>query len=160
MRRILDRRAEGYIGVCVMTVVICMIISSVLFFVQTWSVTKVVRDSAQNVLDSYVMEKSVEIYNSVKCGNDLTGSVDSDRFTEMYTEYMGMSPSSGEYVSADESGDRNYSISKPVLSYLDDGKLGVYADFTVSYPVTFAGVYLFDCHIPLRICSDLKDRFG
>ena len=56
-----SKRGDGYIGTCVMILILCMILSIFIEFVATVNVIRISERNARIVLDSFVMENSIEI---------------------------------------------------------------------------------------------------
>lgn len=60
-----SKRAEGYVSTCVMIVIICMLLSVFVTFAVAVNTVKTVKRNSRVVLDSFVMQNSIEIYNSI-----------------------------------------------------------------------------------------------
>ena len=82
-----NKRGDGYIGTCVMILILCMILSIFIEFVATVNVIRISERNARIVLDSFVMENSIEIYDSIKTGTDFTEVVDVEQYISKYSEY-------------------------------------------------------------------------
>ena len=67
-----NRKGSGYFTPCVITLVIVMILSVVIFYANTMTIIETTRENTEMVLDSFVMKNSIEIYNSIKQGHDFT----------------------------------------------------------------------------------------
>ena len=70
MIRYNSKRAEGHVWPCVLIVIVCMILSVFVMFADAVNVTKQTERNSRVVLDNYVMQNSIAIYNSIKQGND------------------------------------------------------------------------------------------
>ena len=69
---LLNTKGGGYITACVITIVIAMIFSSVLFYANCMTIIQTTRDNTELVLESFIMHNAIEIYDSIKQGHDLT----------------------------------------------------------------------------------------
>ena len=57
-----NKKGEGYVSTCVMIVVICMLLSVFVTFAVAVNTVKTVECNSRVVLDSFVMQNSIEIY--------------------------------------------------------------------------------------------------
>ena len=113
MKKLLkDTRGGGYFTPCVITIVIAMILSAVLFYAQCMTIIQTTRADTERVLESFIMKNSIDIYNSIKQGHD---------FTEDFDENFYISQTSSE-LSLDSSKNRLY-------NYGADGEI-VYSNLT------------------------------
>ena len=77
MKKLLkDTRGGGYFTPCVITIVIAMILSAVLFYAQCMTIIQTTRADTERVLESFIMKNSIDIYNSIKQGHDFTEDFD------------------------------------------------------------------------------------
>ena len=68
MKTLKNKRGEGYIFPCLMIIVVCMILSVLIFFATSVSLVRITEKNSRIVLDSYVMQNSIQIYHSIKQG--------------------------------------------------------------------------------------------
>ncbi len=59
-----NKRGEGYIQVCVLIIVICMILAVIITFANTYNVVRLNESNAKTVLESFVTKNSIRIYDS------------------------------------------------------------------------------------------------
>ena len=71
----MNRKGEGYIDVCVLIIILCMILSVLTEAVAAVNVVKMTERNARVVLDNFVMVNAIEIFDSIKNGNDDTESL-------------------------------------------------------------------------------------
>ena len=67
-----NKRGEGYIQVCVLIIVICMILSVFVTFASAVNVVRLTERNTKTVLESYVTKNSIEIYNAIKKSHEST----------------------------------------------------------------------------------------
>ena len=70
--RLLNNKGAGYITACVITIASAMILSSVFFYAECVTIIQNTRDMTEEVLESFIIENAVLIYDSIKQGHDLT----------------------------------------------------------------------------------------
>lgn len=75
-----NKRGDGYIPACVMIVILCMLIAVFMTFASAVNMIQISERNSRIVLDSFVMKNSIEIYNSVKNGNDYTEFLDNSEY--------------------------------------------------------------------------------
>lgn len=150
-----NRKGSGYFTPCVITLVIVMILSVVIFYANTMTIIETTRENTEMVLDSFVMKNSIEIYNSIKQGHD---------FTEKFTESFYFSEMSRRFsldyrdnclYNIGEDGETVYYLTNPNVSYKVDKTLKLKADYTLYVPVRFAGEIVYWTQIPLTVTSEL-----
>lgn len=81
-----NKKGEGYVSTCVMIVVICMLLSVFVTFAVAVNTVKTVERNSRVVLDSFVMQNSIEIYDSIKQGNNETNEIDADEYREALSD--------------------------------------------------------------------------
>ena len=67
-RPIQNKKAEGYISVCIITVAVCMLLSLALSFISAVTAVNASKRQVRAALDGFVTGQSIEIYNGVKIG--------------------------------------------------------------------------------------------
>lgn len=154
-----NKRGEGYIQVCVMVLILCMLIAVCLTFASTVHTIRVVQRNAQNVLDSFVMENAILIYDSIKNGHDFTQHVNVTSYQSMLAEYNSLSLSGNYFYHQTEDGTWDYRITKPQLTMTDGNALKIAASYTISIPLYFAGMQVSTVSVPITIESRLTNKF-
>lgn len=154
-----NKRGEGYIMTCVLIIIICMLLSVFITFFTAVNVVKTVQRNSRVVLDSFVMENSIEIYDSIKNGNDDTAVLDNSKYIESLTEFCTFVKSGARYYNYDQEGNGQYSISEPQMSFAVDTKLKVRVKYSVYIPIYFAGYRVSTAEVPLTVESDFNEKF-
>ena len=154
-----NKRGDGYIQACVMILILCMLIAVCLTFASTVHTIRVVQRNARIVLDSFVMENSIIIYDSIKNGHDFTEAVDVSRFQAKLADYNNLTKSGTYYYHYDPDGDLDYRITTPVLSMTQTNSLKIAADYTITIPLYFAGMQISTVSIPITVESQLTSKF-
>ena len=154
-----NKRGDGYIQACVMILILCMIIGACLTFVSTANTIRIVERNARIVLDSFVMENSILIYDSIKNGNDFTEAVDTAEYHEKLADYNDLTASGNYLYRMNEKADWDYRISKPYLTMTESNTLKIAAHYTITIPLYFAGVKVTSVSVPITVESKWTDKF-
>ena len=152
---LLDTKGGGYITPCIITIVIALIFSAVLFYAQCMTIIQTTRDNTELVLESFIMKNSVEIYDSIKQGHDLTEYFDEDFYVSEISSRFSLDIQGDTLYNYSEEGEIIYKMTNPYVTYKVDKALKLKASYTVVIPVHFAGKRLFDLHVPLTVTRSL-----
>lgn len=160
MKKILCLKSGmSHVKTAVLVLLFCMIFSVVFMYWSTMTVIQTSRDNTTRVLDSFVMHNSIEIYNSLKNGNDFSESLDkvfyksalSDEFSlDIYGNYM---------YSYGEDGKLIYYMTNPNVSYSYQNTLKLKASYTIWIPMRFAGHIVTYLHIPIAVQSYYNPKY-
>ena len=154
-----NKRGDGYIQACVMILILCMLIAVCLTFVTAVNTIRVVERNARIVLDSFVMENSIIIYDSIKNGHDFTEAVDASLFRAKLADYNDLTQSGRYYYHYDPDGDPDYRITAPVLTMTQTNSLKIAANYTITIPLYFAGMQVSTVSVPITVESRLTNKF-
>ena len=154
-----NKRGDGYIQACVMILILCLLIAVYLTFATTVNTIRVVECNVRIVLDSFVMENSIIIYDSIKNGHDFTEAVDVSRFQAKLADYNNLMKSGAYYYHYDPDRDLDYRITTPVLSMTQTNSLKIAADYTITIPLYFAGMQISTVSVPITVESRLTNKF-
>ena len=154
-----NKRGEGYIQACIMILILCILIAVCLTFATTVNTIRVVERNVRIVLDSFVMENSIIIYDSIKNGHDFTEAVDVSQFRIKLADYNDLTQSRQYYCHYDPDGNLDYRITAPVLSMTQTNSLKIAANYTITIPLYFAGIQVTQVSIPVTVESKWTDKF-
>ncbi len=154
-----NKRGDGYVGVCVLIIAICMILSVFVTFASTVNIVKLTERNSKTVLESYVMKNSIEIYNSIKQGTNDTESIDASVYISDLASFCTFEKSGDFYYHKDEDGTVEYYISEPDVGFAEDGKLRLYVSYTLYVPIRFDNLTITTAEIPVTVRLDLDKRF-
>lgn len=156
MKKLLQStKGAGYITACVITIVIAMILSAVLFYAQCLTIIQTTRDNTELVLESFIMKNSIQIYDSIKQGHDLTEYFDEDYYFSQLSSRFSLDIRGNALYSYGEEGKIIYAMTNPNVTYKVDKALKLKASYTVMIPVHFAGRRLFYLRVPLTVTRSL-----
>lgn len=159
MRRLRNLQGEGYIFPCVMIVVICMILSVVIFFACAVSMVRITEENCKIVLDSYVMQNSVQIYNSIKQGNDYTQALDREAYIDSLCDFCTLEKSGNYLYAYNGDGSLKYRMTCPVITFKKENSLKIQLAYTLYVPVWFDGKIVRYATIPVTADSLFNEKF-
>ena len=156
MKKLLkDTRGGGYFTPCVITIVIAMILSAVLFYAQCMTIIQTTRADTERVLESFIMKNSIDIYNSIKQGHDFTEDFDENFYISQTSSELSLDSSKNRLYNYGADGEIVYSMTNPNVTYKVAKALKLKASYTVMIPVIFAGEHIFDLEIPITVTRSL-----
>ena len=145
----------SYITPCVITVVITMILSIVLFYTQCMTIIQTTISNTERVLDSFIMKNSIEIYQSIKQGHDFTETFDENYYVSQTSAELSLDLKTNRLYNYNDDGILLYSMTNPKVTFKTDKELKLNANYTLTIPVRFAGDHIFDFNIPITVTSSL-----
>lgn len=154
-----DKRAEGYIWPCVLIVIVCMILSVFVMFADAVNITRQTERNSRVVLDNYVMQNSIVIYNSIKQGNDNNTNLDSQIYTDALADFCTFARNGSYLYNYDDDGNVQFYVSEPKLEFVKDKTLKIRVSYTVYVPIYFAGVRVDTAEIPITVTSKFNEKF-
>ena len=155
-----NNRGETYIMTCAFLIIFCMLLS---VFIQFFSVVNVIRMTEKNariVLDSFVMENSIEIYDSIKNGTNYLEVIDQDEYINKLCEYNCLDFQENMLYCKGEDGTENYKMTKPILQPTEENKLKISATYTITVPMYFCGERVTEVTVPITVTSKFNPKFN
>ena len=154
-----NKRGEGYVQVCVLIIVICMILSVFVTFASAVNVVRLTERNSKTVLESYLMKNSIEIYDSIKQGNNDADSLNANVYITDLADFCTFVKIGNYYYHRDENGRTEYYISKPTVGFTETGKLRLYVSYNLYVPIYFDNVKISTAKIPITVKIDLEERY-
>ena len=154
-----NKRGEGYVQVCVLIIVICMILSVFVTFASAVNVVRLTERNSKTVLESYLMKNSIEIYDSIKQGNNDADSLNANVYISDLADFCTFVKVGNYYYHRDENGRTEYYISKPTVGFTETGKLRLYVSYNLYVPIYFDNVKISTAQIPITVKIDLEERY-
>ena len=155
----LNKKGDGYIPICILIVILCMMLAIFITFVSAVNVVRQIKRNARVVLDNYVMQNSIEIYDEIKNGTTDLEELDNDRYADALASFCTFEKSGIYMYSLDSEGNTQYRLTKPILSYTTENKLMLKVDFSIIIPMDFAGIHIKNAVVPVTITSELKSKY-
>jgi len=159
MKILKNKHGDGYVFPCVMIVVLCMLLSVFIFFASTASWIRVTKKNSETVMDSYIMKNSIEIYNSIKQGNDYTEALDTDVYIDDLCKFCTLVKGSSYLYHYDSDGRLQYRMSRPVITFRQENTLKIQISYTLYVTVYFDNRPVTNAVVPVTVVSALSERF-
>lgn len=140
-----NKRAEGYITACIITVCVCMVLSVTISFISAVAAVNASKRDVRQALDGFVTQKSIEIYNGVKNYSELAESPDSDSFEEIIAEYT--------------DGQKNYEIQDLKIEFRETDRLNYTVSYTLKAPIKFGNITAVQTEVPVKITGVFNFKF-
>ena len=141
----------SYIKTAVIILILAMTLSVVLSYASMMTIVSTTKENTQRVLDSFVMNNSVLIYDSIKNGNDFTEYIDTNAFLVAFDEELSLDLSGNMLYSKDAKGNIIFKMKNIVTTYQVENTLKLQTNYDLLIPVRFAGKGLFDLRIPIIV---------
>jgi hypothetical protein len=154
-----NKRGDGYVFPCVMIIVLCMLMSVFIFFYSTASWIRVTKENAETVMDSYIMKNSIEIYNSIKQGNDYTEALDANVYIDDLCRFCTLVKGSSYLYHYDSDGRLQYRMSRPVITFRQENTLKIQISYTLYVTVYFNNRPVTNAVVPVTVVSALSEKF-
>ncbi len=155
----LNKKAEGYIFPCVMIVILCMIFSLLIYFVCTVSMIRTTKENAEMVFDSYITENAIDIYNSIKQGNDYTDAIDNAEYVEELSKICTFVRRGRFLYNYDSNGVVQFYITQPVIRFVREQSLKIQVSYTMYVPIRFNGIQVQTAIVPITIQSNFMEKY-
>lgn len=154
-----NRRGEGYVQICVLILILCLILSVFLTFVYAVNFVRITKRNTETVLESYVMKNSIRIYNSIKQGTNETDAIDAAEFIGDLTDFCTFHKVRNRLYHYDEDGNTLYYITEPTVSFAENNKLKLIVKYTVYVPIYFVGTRVTTASVPVTVKMNLEGKF-
>lgn len=154
-----NKRGEGYIEICILVIVFCIILSVMISFVTTVQLIKQTKRNSRVVLDSFVMNNSVEFYDSIKQGNDKIDVLDAEKYLSEFCSFCSLQKGTDCLTFVDENGNKIYEISTLKMEFDDPNRMKIKISYTIKLPVSFASMEVTEVYVPVTVISNYNKKF-
>lgn len=149
---------EIYVMVCVFVLVIVTVFSVIFTYASVITEVKVQKTNSEIVFDSFVANNSIIIFNNIKQGKNATNGVNTAAYNEHLKQFCTLDERGGKLYSMDTDGSEKYSMTIPEIGFTEEGKLELYASYTMYVPIRFAGATVTTVKVPVKITSALNSK--
>ena len=140
-----NKKADGYIPACIITVCVCMVLSVTLSFISAVTAVNQSKRDVRQALDGFVTQKSIEIYNGVKNYSEFAETLDAESFESILSEYAG--------------GQGNYEIKDLKIEFRETDRLNYTVSYTLKAPVRFGNITAVYTNVPVKITGVFNFKF-
>lgn len=141
----------SHVKTAVIIMILAMILSVVLTYASIITIISTTKENTQRVLDSFVIQNSQLIYDSIRNGNDFTEHIDANAFLVAFDGELSLDLSGNMLYSEDVEGNVIFKMTDPLTAYQVDNTLKLQTSYDLLIPVRFAGKELFDLRIPVTV---------
>lgn len=159
MKTLKSIKGEVYPMICVYIIIFVSLLALIFTYTSAISKVNIMRENTKVVLDSFVTENSVEIYQSIKQGNDYTEVIKEDDFCTSFIEFCTLEMRGDKLYSINEDGTEKYHLTIPTVSFRRENELELTVNYTISVPLSFAGLSFTTASIPIEVTSILTEKF-
>lgn len=152
-----SQKGGSYITTIVVVFAIALLFTGFQEIFRVINVANSIKESSQMVLDSYISDMAVKVYDSVRNGTDYTPALDNDAFYEIFESELKLSKRSGSYYSLswdkDKSNDK-FVVVSPSVSFRRANSLQLKMNYTLSIPIYWFGFEVSEANINMRLRAD------
>lgn len=155
-----NKRAEGYIGTCIMIFVFCIGIAVFMSFLNAVNTVRISKRNTYKVIDGFVTLNSIESFNSIKSGHDYTTEIDKEAFKDYFCQYNDLTENGSSLTAYNEYGAEKYSIKNLDISFVKKNSLKLKVEYTLIVPISFGDFTGFNATVPITIKSLYTNKFS
>lgn len=137
----------------VIVLILSMLLSVLLTYAGMVTILQTARDNTKLALDSFVTHNSIQIYDSLKQGNEETDILEENVFENEIFSLFSLDIQGDTLYSVDEKGNISYYMTIPNVDFAYANTLKLTASYTVTIPVRFAGKEITDLRIPQTVTA-------
>ena len=140
-----NKKADGYIPACIITVCVCMVLSVTISFISAVTAVNQSKRDVRQALDGFVTHKSIEIYNGVKNYSEFAETLDAESFESILSEYTGAQG--------------NYEIKDLKIEFRETDRLNYTVSYMLKAPVRFGNITAVYTNVPVKITGVFNFKF-
>lgn len=156
MKWILKQKSGmSHVTSAVLVLLIAMLFAAVFLYSNIMTIMQTTKDQTQRVLDDFMMHNSIEIYNSLKNGNDFSAELDGIFYKSQIFSAFSLDNSGNSLYAVDEAGNILYTIANIHVDYDIQNTMKLIATYDLIIPIRFAGnsLHMLDMKIPIKVRS-------
>ena len=154
-----NKRGEGYVFVCVIIMIICMVVSVFITLANSINVIKMTERNSRVVLDNLVMRGAIDVYDSIKNGNDNEATLEEEYYIDELCSFCTFERKGNFLYANDENGQEMFRLSIPKLRYIEENQLKICVSYDVSIPLYFCGIRVSTTTVPVTVESKYIEKF-
>lgn len=147
---------SGSVRTAVVILILAALLSVALFYGGMMTAARRTEKRMRTVLDACLMRESLAAYGALEDGRDRGATADAEFFFEAFSEQFPGFSKGADGIYRCSGG---WGMTEPVLSAPDGEHLRLAADYTLVFPVEFAGSTLFEARIPMRSESRYLSKY-
>jgi len=152
-----DKSGMSYVFVAVMILVIAMIFSVVLEYASVMTITSNAKKNMQLELDSFCTKKVIEIYETLKAGEDISSREYTAEYNDIVFDKLSLQANgANSWCNPNDDNNVTYIFENPMTVTTKDNTLTLQFEFVYVVPLTFSGKEVTSIEIPMTITSSHK----
>lgn len=139
-KTLLSRDGGTNVMTCFIVLAICMIWSVLMYFLMNVSVAQAQRKSAEQILDQYIQNNGIWIYDQVKEHSSKTDELLTEEYLDCLILQQGLElEADGTYCSYSADRTPRYKVEDVHLQYIEEGTAKIQLTYTLHIPVIILG---------------------
>lgn len=143
----------SHVKTAVMVLVISMVLSLVLAYASIMTIVQATKSNTERVLNSFVIENTTYIYNSIKNGDDFTAAINANNFVSQFSLENSLDFDGIFLYNKDDRGVSIFKMTNPTTHFSVDNTLNLTTTFDLLIPVQFAGKQVTEMRIPIKVTA-------
>jgi len=141
----------SHVKTAVIVLIVAMIFSVVLTYASVMTIVQTSKSNTERVINSFVIQNTTLIYNSIKNGNTYTAAIDANSFIAQFSSDCTLDYDGGYFYNKDSEGSTIFRITSPQTTFTVDNTLNLTCVFDILYPINFAGEQVSEIRIPIIV---------
>lgn len=148
-----------YIKTAVIVLITAMILSLVLTYASIMTIVQTTKSNTERVLDSFVIENSIFIFDSIKKGNDFTNAISTEDFINGFSADCTLDNDGSYFYNIDGNGRYIYKLTIPQTTFTVNNTLNLTCRLDILIPIHFAGKQVSEIRIPVTVKSSYNLKY-
>jgi hypothetical protein len=141
----------AHIKTAILVLILSMLLSIFLTYAGILTLVQNMQGNTQRVLDSFVVERSIEVYGSIKNGSDYIASIDAAYFAQNLLVDGTLVSGAECFYNVDSKGTVLWRMTIPQTQWTIRNTLDLTCTFDLLLPIDFAGRRITELRIPMRV---------
>jgi len=140
-----------HIKTAVIVLITAMILSLVLTYASIMTIVQTTKSNTERVLDSFVTQNSIYIFDSIKKGNDFTSEISAENFINGFSADCTLDNDGSYFYNIDGNGRYIYKLTIPQTTFTVNNTLNLTCTFDLLIPIDFAGKQVTQLKISITV---------
>jgi hypothetical protein len=141
----------SHVKTAVIVLIVAMVFSVILTYASIMTIVQTTKSNTERVLNSFVIENSAYIYDSIKNGSNFTTAIDTNYFVYKFYLDGTLDYDEGYFYNRDSKGDTIFRMTTPQTTFTVNQTLNLTCTLDVLIPIDFAGKRVTELRIPIRV---------
>ena len=141
----------SHVKTAVIVLITSMILSLILTYASILTIAQTSESNTERVLNSFVIQNTTLIYNSIKNGNTYTVAIDANSFVTQFSSDCTLDYDGSYFYNRDSEGNTIFRITSPQTTFTVNNTLNLTCVFDILFPINFAGKQVSEIRIPMCV---------